>query len=247
MTIDHAFAMIALAPTFTKGVLVVISAFVLFIGTPYLMVSAVFGLRLGYLVTATALFAWLIILSSMWAFGFYAQGPGTPKYLGPRGTEGHWQVIAATTTANASTKYPETTKFPGPPWKIPPPNTGPATSIPAVTTAFQVYLANQATEELAKQGQHTLIDPTTFTIQNVAFTTSGHTSLAAGQAFFSSGGPEITVFAYHDSGNVQSWSFGFLVASVLGFAIHLPFLDRAEKRRKDILTGGTAPAWYGPA
>ena len=66
-------------------------------------------------------------------------------------------------------------------------------------------------------------------------------------AFFSSGGPEITVFAYHDSGNVQSWSFGFLIASVLGFAIHLPFLDRAEKRRKDILTGGTAPAWYGPA
>ena len=91
------------------------------------------------------------------------------------------------------------------------------------------------------------IDPTTFTIQNVAFTTSGHTSLAAGQAFFSSGGPEITVFAYHDSGNVQSWSFGFLVASALGFAIHLPFLDRAEKRRKEILTGGTAPAWYGPA
>ncbi len=35
--------------------------------------------------------------------------------------------------------------------------------------------------------------------------------------------------------------------SVVGVAIHVPFLDRAERTRKQILTGGTAPPWYGPA
>ena len=35
--------------------------------------------------------------------------------------------------------------------------------------------------------------------------------------------------------------------SLVLFLIHLPFLDRAERKRKAILTGGTAPPWYGPA
>jgi hypothetical protein len=39
----------------------------------------------------------------------------------------------------------------------------------------------------------------------------------------------------------------FLIGSTILFAIHLPLLDRAERRRKEILTGGTAPPWYGPA
>ncbi len=39
----------------------------------------------------------------------------------------------------------------------------------------------------------------------------------------------------------------FMAASILLFLIHLPLLDRAEKRRKAFLTGGSAPAWYGPA
>jgi hypothetical protein len=43
------------------------------------------------------------------------------------------------------------------------------------------------------------------------------------------------------------YSFVFLLASIIGFAIHVPLLDRAEKSRKEILTGGVAPPWYGPA
>ena len=39
----------------------------------------------------------------------------------------------------------------------------------------------------------------------------------------------------------------FLIGSTLLFCAHLPFLDRAERTRKEILTGGTAPPWYGPA
>jgi hypothetical protein len=39
----------------------------------------------------------------------------------------------------------------------------------------------------------------------------------------------------------------FLIGSVVGLAAHVPLLDRAERKRKQILTGGTAPPWYGPA
>jgi hypothetical protein len=46
---------------------------------------------------------------------------------------------------------------------------------------------------------------------------------------------------------VPHYSLMFLVASIVLFALHLPLLDRAEKSRKAFLTGGTAPAWYGPA
>ena len=60
-------------------------------------------------------------------------------------------------------------------------------------------------------------------------------------------GPAITVFAVFDQGNVPVCSWAFLLASLIGFAIHVPFLDRLEKSRKEILTGGTAPPWYGPA
>ena len=69
----------------------------------------------------------------------------------------------------------------------------------------------------------------------------------AAHGYYTSGGPMVTMFAYFDKGNVPKYSIGFLGASIFGFLIHLPFLDRAEKRRKEILTGGTAPAWFGPA
>jgi len=39
----------------------------------------------------------------------------------------------------------------------------------------------------------------------------------------------------------------FMIAAILLFLFHLPLLDRAEKKRKAFLTGGSAPAWYGPA
>jgi hypothetical protein len=39
----------------------------------------------------------------------------------------------------------------------------------------------------------------------------------------------------------------FFGGSIALFLLHLPFLDKAERKRKEILTGGNAPPWYGPA
>jgi hypothetical protein len=55
------------------------------------------------------------------------------------------------------------------------------------------------------------------------------------------------VVAYKDPGNEALPSYLFLGASLIGFVVHLPFLDRAERKRKDILTGGQQAPWRGPA
>jgi hypothetical protein len=250
---------LALTATFWKGIVVVACSFILFVGSIYLILSAVFGLRMGYLVLAVSFFGWMIVFSAIWAFG---QPPilgvtGTLRDLGPRGTEAHWQVFAAG-TAPLDTKYPGTENYPAPPWQ--PPTAGNRSSVDTAKTAIQDYLVEQASERLERQGVRVCppesiaspdcyrLDPATFVVTDFAFTPAPDgTSLAAAQAFFQAGGAALIVYAYHDSGNVPIYSFAFLAASILGFVIHIPFLDRAERKRKALLTGGTAPPWYGPA
>jgi hypothetical protein len=250
--------LLALAPTFWKGIVVVICAFVLFVGSVYVLLTAVFGLRMGYLVLAVSFFGWMIVFSLLWTFGQpkVLGVTGTLPDLGPRGTEAHWQVFAAGTGAMA-TKYAGTEDYPGGAWHQP----GGA-STDTVVTAVQKYMMTQAALQFEKQGKKVcqplgippvetdciFVDPTTFIVQDVEFATAPNgTHLAAAHTFYTAGGPQITVFSYHDSGNVQAYSWAFLLASIFGFGVHLPFLDRAEKRRKSILTGGTAPPWFGPA
>ncbi len=232
---------LALAPLFWKGIGVTVTAVVLFIGSVYMLLAAVFGLRMGYLVLAVSFFGWMIILAALWTFGV----PGTLPDLGPRGTEPHWKVFAAG-TGTVESRFGETTRYPARPWALPNEDSRP--SVDAVRTAIQKYLAEQASEQLEEEGAGE-VEFTSFGVEDLAFTNTegGKTHLAAGRGFFTQGGPAVTVFVYYDKGNVDVYSKGFLVASLLGFLVHLPLLDRAERRRKSILTGGTAPPWYGPA
>jgi hypothetical protein len=255
--------LIALAPTFVKGIIVVFCAVLLFVGSIYVMLSAVFGLRMGYLVLAVSFFAWMIVLSALWTVGQpkFLGVTGTLPNLGPRGTEKHWQVAAAGTGDITSPRFPISAKYPEAPWHTP--NTVEKASVSSVTSAIQKYLVAQAQSQLAKQGVRVCpspvpgeepaenclsLDPTTFQVQDIEFATQrGKTPVVGAHAFFIRGGPEITVFAYRDSGNLPVYSVSFLGASVLLFLLHLPFLDRAERKRKEVLTGGTAPPWFGPA
>ncbi len=243
-----------ISPFFWKGIAVIVCALILFVGSIYVLVSAVFGLRMGYLVVAVSFFGWMIILSALWTFG----APGTPKNLGPRGYEPHWQVFAAGTATIDSPKYPQVGRYPARPWR--PPDATTATSVDTVKAVMQKYLVGLATPQLDKAGVNLCdpeavptptcftLDPTLFTVQDVEFTNANKkTQLVAARGYYSQGGSEITMFAYFDKGNVPKYSIAFFGASLFGFLIHLPFLDRAEKRRKEILTGGTAPPWYGPA
>jgi hypothetical protein len=260
--------LLADAPVFWKGAVVIVCAFVLFVGSIYLLLAAVFGLRMGYLVLAVSFFGWMILLSLLWAVGQPKFPPpigflkrwsvtGTLPNLGPRGTEKHWQVYAAGTGQLASARFTVTSRYPDPPWHSP--NKIEKASVSSVSSAMQKYLVQQALDPFSKNGQRVCptlgppqsncvtLDPTTFVIQDMRFTRSNKTSVVGAHAFFTLGGPEITVFAYRDSGNLPVYSVAFLGASLILFLIHLPFLDRAERKRKAFLTGGTAPPWYGPA
>jgi hypothetical protein len=225
------------------GVLTVVMAFVIFVGSVYLILASVFGRRMGYLVLAVAFFGYMILQSSLWLFGFWSQGLDTPTNLGPRGAEPHWAALGVGVEV-ASPRYPVVDGYPGEPWQV---TDDQEASVGTVTTAIQEFMAEQANDQLAESGSGERVSPSDFSVTNVRFASSGGTSLAAGEAVFAGGGPKVTVFAYHDSGDVPKYSVIFLVLSVIGFAVHLPFLDRAERKRKAVLTGGKAPEWRGPA
>jgi hypothetical protein len=234
--------------TLIKGGLTVIMAFVLFVGSILLVLAAVFGRRMGYLVLAVSFFGWMMILSSLWTFGFFSQGLETPVDLGPRGEEPAW-VVESVGTDPQAVYEPFATYPTGEGWREPGTGDRDQASVQSVTSATQGYLAEQANEELGK-GEHEpgALTTSDFTVQNVEFfATEDGVSLAAAHAFFVDGGPILTVYLRHDSGSVDRYSWMFLIGSTLLFGAHLPLLDRAERKRKEILTGGTAPPWYGPA
>jgi hypothetical protein len=233
-----------------KGILGVTMGIVVFVGSVYVLLTAVFGRWMAYLVIAVSFFGWLIIHSSIWFFGYYSQGPKTPTNLGPRGREPAWTIVSSG-LAPEPVRYTTFSTYPkGAAWREPGTNDADIAAVQGVTGVIQNFLVESANEQLG----YTELDPralqaTQFTVEDVRFATApdGKTPLAAAHAFFSGGGPVFTVEVYHDSGAIPHYSVMFLGGSVLLFALHLPLLDRAEKKRKAFLVGGTAPPWYGPA
>ncbi len=233
--------------TLFKGGGVVLAGFILFIGSVYVLLAAVFGRWMGYLVLIIALSGWLIIQSSIWMFGFWSQGPDTKTNLGPRGSEPAWQVIDAGLTPGDT--YVEFSQYPNPPtWNAPDPVTQ-AADIQSVQGAATSFLANQANASLGRSADSLdAIQTTQFAVDSLKFSKAEDgTPIAVVQAHFVGGGPETVLSMKYNKGSVDRYSRMFLLGSILLFVIHLPLLDRAERSRKAFLTGGNAPPWYGPA
>jgi hypothetical protein len=233
---------LALTRTNIEGVLVVVSGLVIFGGSVFLLLSAIFGLRMGYLLAATGFFAFMLILSALWVFG----APGTPRYLGPKGELPTWIPLEAGQRLTSPT-YPAVEQYPDDPWTSPEEDPSLTAEVEAATLAMQEFLAEEAQAELSRQQIEGEVAPDDFQITDLEFVTVEGTPLSAARAFASGGGPEVTVVAYKDPGNEPVPSYLFLVGSVIGFVVHLPFLDRAERKRKEILTGGQQAPWRGPA
>ena len=178
-------------------------AFILFVGSVYLMLSLVFGKWMGYLVLAVCFSGWLIIHSSLWFFGFWAQGPGTPTNQGPRGQEpvlGRAGGRPQRRRVSSSRRSRSIRAMGGQP-----PNAGQLSSIQSVSSAATTFLAAAGErgtgpiDPLATDA----IQGTQFTIDSVKFATAedGKTPLAVVQAHFSGGGPlRSPLPLYHDSG-----------------------------------------------
>jgi hypothetical protein len=230
--------------TIAKGAGVVVVGAILFIGSVYLILTAVLGRWLGYLVLMVSLSGWLIVLSSLWAFGFYSQGEETPVNLGPRGAEPTWIPLLAS-TASTSDAYGTFRSYPGSPWE---PASGSGAEVQSVTGIVTDFLAQEANGQLdIEETDPRAVTGVDFTVDSIAFANSDGTDLAVAKAHFLDGGPLWTVSLSFDEGSVPRYSYMFLAGSVILFLIHLPLLDVAERKRKEFLTGGTAPPWYGPA
>jgi hypothetical protein len=233
---------LALTRTNIEGTLVVVMSVLLFCGSVYLLLSAIFGLRMAYFIAAAGLFGFMIILSAIWAFG----APGTPKYLGPKGKLPAWVAVAEGTTLR-SPSQPVIEEYPERPWRAPGRGDALAAEVEPATLAFQDFLAEEANREIRRAGQQGELAPTDFQITDLRFAEVDGRTLAAARAFATAGGPEVVVFGFKHEGDEATPSYAFLIASILGFAAHLPFLDRAERKRKDVLTGGEQAPWRGPA
>lgn len=220
---------------------VLIAAMVLFPGTVWLLTGAIFGNRMGYLISATSFFAFMIILSAIWTFG----APGTPRYLGPKGDLPAWVAVAAGQQLT-SDAIPLVEQYPEEPWKTPQ-QAGLTTEIEPAGLAFQELLAEEASAELQGEGLDLEVEPSEFTVEGLVFAEIEEQPVAMARAFATEGGPEFLLFGYKDPGNEPMPSYISLAVSVIGFAVHLPFLDRAERKRKEILTGGGQPPFRGPA
>jgi hypothetical protein len=229
-----------------RGAGVVLMGFTLFVGSVYLLLTAVLGRWMGYLVLMVSFSGWLIMLSSLWAFGFYSQGPDTPVNLGPRGAEPAWIPLLASTNST-SDRYEQFAAYPNAPWEQPDPGQDSA-QVQSVTGIVSDFLAEEANAELEiPDTDPTAVSGVDFAVDSISFANSGDTQIAVARAHFLEGGPLWTVSLYFDEGSVPKYSYMFLVGSLILFAIHLPLLDRAERKRKEFLTGGAAPPWYGPA
>jgi hypothetical protein len=229
-----------------RGAGVVLMGFTLFVGSVYLLLTAVLGRWMGYLVLMVSFSGWLIMLSSLWAFGFYSQGPDTPVNLGPRGAEPAWIPLLASTDST-SDSYEQFAAYPDAPWEQPDPGQDSA-QVQSVTGIVSDFLAEEANAELEiPETDPTAVSGVDFAVDSISFANSGDTQIAVARAHFLEGGPLWTVSLYFDEGSVPKYSYMFLVGSLILFAIHLPLLDRAERKRKEFLTGGAAPPWYGPA
>jgi hypothetical protein len=228
-----------------KGAGVVLMAFILFVGSVYLILTAVLGRWMGYLVVMVAFSGWMIVLSTLWAFGFYSQGPDTPVNLGPRGAEPAWVPILAS-TGETSDRYEAFRSYPSGPWTEP--EQGQTADVQSVSGIVTDFLAEEANLELEiPDTDPTAVTGVDFAVDDLHFATAGGARLAVAQAHFLDGGPLWTVSLYYDEGSVPKYSYMFIAGSVILFAVHLPLLDVAERKRKDFLTGGAAPPWYGPA
>jgi hypothetical protein len=237
--------------TMFKGLGVTFMAFTLFIGSVYLFASLVLGKWMGYLLVMVAFSGWMIIFSFMWLTGFWiSQGPTTPKNLGPRGQEAAWVPLSGGVEAasNLDPKYATFQQYPNAPWEARSDQTDP--SVQSASGVASSFLAAQANAQLGIDPlSPSAITGTQMVVDKVSFAPAadGKTSLAVIEGHYSGGGPKTTIAMYHNNGSVPRYSIMFLIASLLLFFIHLPLLDRAEKKRKAFLVGGTAPAWYGPA
>ena len=139
-----------------------------------MLLAAIFGVRMGYLVSATAFFGFFLLLSLLWSWA-----PGTNPFWGRRARcPPGWGRAGEELTAP---ELPVVEQYPDGP------GSRPVQPIGEIAGTFQEFLAEEATVELqqAMEGEPTAEQ---FEVTDIFVTTAGGTELAAARAFSTTGG-----------------------------------------------------------
>ena len=236
-----------------KGLLVVLTAFVLLPGSVYMLLATNFGALKGYLIAATAFFGFLMMLSAVWLFGI----PGTTPLTGPKGTQPTFKSFTID-DPQAST-YDAVRDFQGQAgngWQAAPEGEVEAGSAQEklkadLDTARQravqdlITETNKKVENSSDELDVTNLDAKTFyTIQDGTEVAAIVISPKAPPEDSGLKKPDFapkTTFAYRDPGNPYLPSILFLVGASVLFLVHMVLLGMAERRRTLGVTQRPAP------
>ncbi len=222
------------------GAIVVIIGLTFLIGSIYILLLGIYGGKQAYLVLMTGLFIWLSLLSAIWLFG----APGTKPGTGPRGSEPGWVPFLGTSLQAAD--FPVIRRFPAG-WEAPGKmyegkidSRGEVENLKAAwAEALAARARSQGLQEGTEAGDYdfrlTAIpaseDEAKLPRGEVFFVRSGSRLLSGLRIEPTAAHPEITAFAYRDTGKVYSYAAVFLAVSILGFALHVAMLARMERRQ----------------
>jgi hypothetical protein len=238
-----------------KGILVVLTAFVLLPGSVFMLLAANFGALKGYMIAATAFFGFLALLSAVWLFGL----PGTTPLTGPKGTQPTFKSF--TLDDPAASKYDSVRSFNGRAgngWQEAP--AGAAAGAQAGGGAQETLRAdldvarqtavskliqetNKNVKDSSRELDVTNVDAKAFyTIQDgteVAAIVISPKDPPAGSGLRRPTFAPKATFAYRDPGAPYLPSILFLAGSLVLFFVHMLGLGLVERRRP---LGGAAGA-----
>jgi hypothetical protein len=226
-----------------KGILVVLTGFILLPGSVIMLLSANFGALKGYLIGATAFFGFVAMLSAVWLFGL----PGTTPLTGPKGTQPTFKFF--TLQDPAAGKYDSVRNFQGGAgngWQEAPAAEGAQggaqeTLRADLDVAKQTALSklindtNKGNKDSSKDLDVTNLDAKAFyTIQNgteVAAIVISPKQPPEGSGLQKPNFAPKTTFAYRDPGAPYLPSLLFLIGALVLFVVHMLALGMVERRR----------------
>jgi hypothetical protein len=232
-----------------KGILIVVTAFVLLPGSVFMLLAANFGARKGYLIAATAFFGFLVMLSAIWLFGL----PGTTPLTGPKGAQPTFKFF--TLEDPVASTYDSVRNFQGGAgngWQEAPAGAaaeggGGGGGAAEETLKADLDVARQTAvstliEETNKDIKDSSKELDTTNLDAKAFYTIQDGAEVAAIVILPKDPPEgsglqrpdfapKTTFAYRDPGSPYLPSILFLVGSLVLFVVHMLALGLVERRR----------------
>jgi hypothetical protein len=229
-----------------KGILVVLTGFVLLPGSVFMLLSANFGALKGYLIAASAFFGFLAMLSAVWLFGL----PGTTPLTGPKGTQPTFKFF--TLQDPAASRYDSVRNFNGSAgngWQEAPAGAAAGAQGGGAQETLRADLdvarqtavsrlieeTNKDIKDSSRELDVTNLDAKAFyTIQDgteVAAIVISPKDPPAGSGLRRPNFEPKTTFAYRDPGAPSLPSILFLAGSLVLFFVHMLALGVVERRR----------------